>query len=402
MRDDAHRVDVMLAAAKRVAIGHGQLRIATAGDFGGQIDVLLGEVGTAFGHGLRRARTAAGLVRTRDKPEVGSEGAGADKYSLPVRKRVALAGAVSSFDATVETLATTTGAKVPKRQVEELGRRSAVDFEAYYSDTEPAVDPGTTGAVLVLTTDGKGIVMRPLALREATRKAAETATPKLSTRLSKGEKRHRKRMATVPAVYTVRPHVRTAADIMAGLRSVRAVDPNGGKRPKRPRPEHKRVWASVERSAATVIDEAFAEADRRDPQRRTTWLVVVDGAEHQLRLVKEAAAKRGVRITVVLDFIHVLEYLWKASHVFNKQGSPKAEQWVLERLARVLAGDAAQVAAGIGRSATKRHLKPRKRTPADKCAAYLSKYAAHLRYDEYLEAGLPIASGVIEGACRHL
>jgi hypothetical protein len=106
----------------------------------------------------------------------------ADKYSLPVRKRVALAGAVSSFDATVETLATTTGAKVPKRQVEELVRRSAVDFEAYYSDTEPAVDPGTTGDVLVLTTDGKGIVIRPLALREATRKTAENATPKLSTR----------------------------------------------------------------------------------------------------------------------------------------------------------------------------------------------------------------------------
>ncbi len=167
-----------------------------------------------------------------------------DKYSLPVRKRVALAGAVSSFDATVETLAKTTGAKVPKRQVEMLVGRAAVDFEAFYADTESAVDPKTTGDILVLTTDGKGIVMRAGDLREATQKAALASKPKLSTRLSKGEKRNRKRMATVAAVYTVEPHVRTADDIIAGLRSVRPTKTRGERR-KRPRAEHKRVWASV-------------------------------------------------------------------------------------------------------------------------------------------------------------
>jgi len=38
----------------------------------------------------------------------------------------------------------------------------------------------------------------------------------------------------------------------------------------------------------------------------------------------------------------------------------------------------------------------------DKCANYLLKYAEFLRYDQYLVSGLPIATGVIEGACRHL
>jgi len=325
----------------------------------------------------------------------------ADKYSLPVRQRVASVAAQSSFDATVETLSTTTGAKVPKRQVEELVRRAAIDFDAYYAETEPNVDPATTADILVLTFDGKGVVLRQEDLREATRKAAEEATPRQSTRLAKGEKRNRKRMATVAAVYTVKPHVRTADEIIAGLRSVRAVQ-SLANRAKRPRPEYKRVWASLQRSTQTVIDDAFAEASSRDPERRKTWVVVVDGAEHQLTLVKQAARRHGVDVVIVLDFIHVLEYLWKATHVFNKEGSPAAEKWVLERLARVLAGEATQVAAGIRRSATKRGIKARKRKRADKCADYLTKYAAHLRYDAYMTAGLPIASGVIEGACRHL
>ena len=324
-----------------------------------------------------------------------------DKYSLPVRKRVASLAAQSSFDATVEALATTTGALVPKRQAEQLVQRAALDFEAYYADTELNAEPSTTGNVLALTFDGKGVVMRTEDLREATRKAGKKAKPKLSTRLSKGEKRNRKRMATVAAVYAVTRYVPTATEIIAGLRSVRPVE-SPAARSGRPRPEHKRVWASLDRPAEAVIDEAFAEAVGRDPERRKAWVVVVDGAAHQLALVKAAAARYRVEVVIVLDFIHVLEYLWKASHVFNKEGSPAAEKWVLERLARVLAGEATQVAAGIRRSATKRGLKARKRKRADKCADYLSKYAAHLRYDQYLAAGLPIASGVIEGACRHL
>ena len=38
----------------------------------------------------------------------------------------------------------------------------------------------------------------------------------------------------------------------------------------------------------------------------------------------------------------------------------------------------------------------------DKCANYLSKYCAYLRDDQDLQAGYPIATGVIEGACRYV
>ena len=76
--------------------------------------------------------------------------------------------------------------------------------------------------------------------------------------------------------------------------------------------------------------------------------------------------------------------------------------WVQERLLRILRGEACLVAAGIRRSATRRKLTPDNRENVDQCADYLLNHASSLHYDECLAAGFPIATGVIEGACRHL
>lgn len=310
-----------------------------------------------------------------------------ERYSLPVRQRVAETAARTSFDATAATLKRTTGASVPKRQVEQLAQRAAQDFEAYYDQTELAVPPEKTSELMVLSFDGKGVVMRRNGLRPATRKAAENTPRKLETRLTKGEKPNRKRMAMVAAVFTVASWLRTGDDVIAGLRSVR--DADGSERPPRPRPEHKRVWASLERGAEQVIDEAFGEALSRDPERDKTWVVVVDGQKSQLDRIRSVARRRGVAPTIILDFIHALEYLWKAAPVFNKAGSPAAETWVLDRLRRLLRGQAKLVAAAIRRSATKRGLSKKQREPADKCANYLANHAAYMRYDEYSSGACP-------------
>ena len=100
--------------------------------------------------------------------------------------------------------------------------------------------------------------------------------------------------------------------------------------------------------------------------------------------------------------MHVLSYLWKAAHAFCQQGSKESEEWVQQRLLKLLSGQASSVAGGIRRSATLRGLSDTQRNPVDKCADYLLKYKAFLNYDTYLAQGFPICSGVIEGTCRHL
>ena len=130
--------------------------------------------------------------------------------------------------------------------------------------------------------------------------------------------------------------------------------------------------------------------------------MLVDGAEPQLDLVEAGAAAYGVDVTVILDIIHVVEYVWKAGRVFHREGSPELTHWAWTRVRSILEGKATRVAASMRRAATVAGFSKDTRKPVDKCADYLVKYAPYLHYDRYLAAGYPIATGVIEGACRHL
>lgn len=325
-------------------------------------------------------------------------------YSYGVHRLVAEQAAKSSFDEVVLEVGKWTGATVHKRQVEELAQAAAQDFEAFYAQRRLEVaGPGAASdaprlkQVLVITSDAKGIVVRPEDLREATRRAAAQQQHKLQKRLTRGEKRNRKRMAQVAATYTIEPFVRDAEDVLREYRPVHDVAD------RRPKPMQKRVWASVTQDPAEVIEEAFCEAERIDPEHRLSWVALVDGNRDQLRLLQQTARRHRAKVTILLDVVHVLEYLWKAAYCFCPEASRDAEAWVTDRLRLLLTGhDPSQVAAGICRSATRHGLSRKDRKAADQCAAYLKNHRAYLGYAKALRRGFPIATGVIEGACRYL
>ena len=106
----------------------------------------------------------------------------------------------------MEGLEKTTGAHVPKRQAEELVSRAALDFDAFSGQESVVLEPQESGDLMVLSVDGKGVVMRESDLRSSTQKAAQKRKQRLSSKLSKGEKKGSKRMATVAAVYTIEPN----------------------------------------------------------------------------------------------------------------------------------------------------------------------------------------------------
>jgi hypothetical protein len=131
-------------------------------------------------------------------------------------------------------------------------------------------------------------------------------------------------------------------------------------------------------------------------------VVLVDGDCHQFACIQAAASRCQVSVTVVMDLIHVLEYLWHAARAFYPGDAEAAEVWVQTRALKVLQGQAQEVAKGMRLSATLRELSATKREAVDTCADYLLNRQSCLRYDLFLEQGFPIATGVIEGACRHL
>lgn len=322
-----------------------------------------------------------------------------DSFSHGIRRAVAIEAARGSFDEACASVERMTGVEIGKRQAEELSRKAAQDFYAFYAQGSTAETLAAVKAfpLQILSVDGKGIVMRHEDLREATRIKAEGTEHKLNKRISRGEKRNAKRMATVAALYSIDEFMRRPEQIANGLSPTRLM---GQVKP--PRPVAKRVWASLEREQDQVIDDLITAASERDPDRRKRWVCLVDGDRKQLRRLRLAAKKQGAEITVVLDVIHVIEYLWKAARVFHEETSSKCEAWVTERLLEILRGKSSHVAAGMRRSATLRGIPSIQRKPVDTCAGYLLNNAPYLRYHEYLAAGFPIATGVIEGACRHL
>ncbi|HTW97431.1 MAG TPA: ISKra4 family transposase [Acidimicrobiales bacterium] len=313
-------------------------------------------------------------------------------HSHGLNELVAIEASRDSYEEAQGAIERSTGVKLGKRQVEELARRAATDVDAFYDNCsrEPAKDADA----LVISVDGKGIVMRPDALRPPTKKAAATARHKLETRLTRGEKKDRKRMAELAVVYDCAPVERSPDDILA-----RSSDD-----PKAPAPVAAAKWltASVVKDAKEVIKEAFDEAERRDPKHARPVVALVDGNNHQIDRIKAEAKKRNLDVTIVVDLIHVLEYLWGAARCYFSEADPAGERFVAEKARAVLEGKAGIVAGAIARKATMLGLSAEARKKADECAIYLKRKQPYLDYPTALAHGWPIATGVIEGACAHL
>ena len=158
----------------------------------------------------------------------------------------------------------------------------------------------------------------------------------------------------------------------------------------------------MEHPAAETIKAAFNQAKARDPHHTRCWIVLVDGAAHQIELVKTEAKRRRTPVTIIVDFIHVIEYLWKAAWCLYKSGQVEAEEFVAAYGREILAGRALEAAAQLERAATDAGLNPDQRGGINDAISYLTGKAPYLAYDKALAHGWPIATGVIEGACRHL
>jgi hypothetical protein len=313
-------------------------------------------------------------------------------HSHGLRELAAIEATRGSYEEAQAAICRATGVELGKRQVEELAARAAVDVEDFYDEAKP--QPAPDSDALVISVDGKGIVMRPGELREATKKAAEAARHKLQDRLCRGEKKDRKRMAELAVVYDCPPVARSPAEVMARSRDA----------PKVPAPVAKAKWltASVAADAKEVIAAAFGEAERRDPEHRRPWVALVDGNCHQIDRIKAEARRRNIDITILVDWIHVVEYIWAAARCFYAEADPDGEAFVAEKALAVLEGKAGIVAGAIGRKATMLGLDDKAREKADECARYLKNKKPYLDYPKALAAGRPIATGAVEGAVRYL
>lgn len=303
-------------------------------------------------------------------------------YSYECQRRLIRGAICGPFDEAIALVAEMTGLTVPKRSAEQIVRDAAVDFDAFYTErSQTEVKPGRD-EILVGAIDCKGIPMvRPeRALRVVRR--------------GKGEKANKKRMATVAAVHSQAPVIRTPQEVLSSLFATG----ERSERPKRTPPHHKRVWASLTADKDTFINSVKAEMLKRDPRHRRTWVIVTDGE----RALQRRVCTTFTDVTLILDLLHVLEKIWKAAHALHPEGSREAEQFVYERAQRILDGQVSQVIKGLRLIATKRKLTATKAKTLQEVASYLHSNRERMKYNLYLAKGWPIASGSVEGACKNL
>ena len=341
-------------------------------------------------------------------------------YSWRLQQLAVMFARDGAYELAREFLAAATGITVGKRQVEEMVAGAAADVAAFYDaggpagqGQQPGPEPGVPGGQpgqpeeekplpLALSADGKGVAMRPES-RRARAKAPQERVKNFGQRPGTGEKGH-KRIAEVACVFDVIPRPRTPEQVMAGHHGGQGGTGSQAEDKPAPQAVDRRYAVDIAADRSATISWLFDEGERRDPGHGRDWIALVDGDNHQINLVQAEAAARGItRLVILIDLIHVLEYLWKAAWAFCEPRDPAIETWTITQATAILGGRAADVIAEIRRLAAEHP--PEKTEHAKnirKTLAYLQAKLPYLDYPKALAAGWPVATGVIEGACRHL
>jgi hypothetical protein len=317
-------------------------------------------------------------------------------YSWQLQQLAVLFAQCGSYEQAREFVAAATGVKVGKRQLEQVTGEACADAPGFYPALAGQREPERPGPglPLVISADGKGVAMRPQARRRRT-VAPGRRVRNFEKRRGTGEKTGCMRMAQAGCVFDADPVPRTPEQVMAS-------GAGGGTEA----PRALRCWyaADIAADREHITGEVFQEAARRDPGHARPWIALVDGDNHQIRLFQGAAAARGVTVTIIIDFIHVLEYLWKAAWCFHAPRDPAMEDWVTAQGLDILHGRVPQVISRISDLAAAHPPRPGSEHAKiiRKTLSYLGNKQPYLDYPRALAAGWPIATGVIEGACRHL
>lgn len=279
--------------------------------------------------------------------------------------------------------------------LERMNRQMSRQVDAFHDGQLPPA-PESEGEIVVQTADHKGVPLQHAADR-TTAADHDAEAPR---------RKNRKRMATLGGVYTIDRYERTPEQVTEAL----FADPGSPRDktlPPRPRPQNKRLRASLPHvnalgeeidGTAAVFGWMAEEVAARNPENRKTVVFVTDGEEN-LRTTRDAL-QEGVAMVDVLDLLHVTPRLWRAGHLFG-YGEADRESFVRARVLRILRGEVRSVVRGLRQMATNK-LTGKSRRELLRICNYFETNADRMRYDEYLASGYPIASGVIEGACRNV
>ena len=293
-----------------------------------------------------------------------------------------------------KTLGIDVKSSLAHRRVGKLG-----DYVEDFNEQREAVQAEDEKEILVALADGKGVPSRSsfeqrahdeLGIPLPRRPTPQKDYPKSKYCHVLGDRKTQRAIAG--AFYSIETNVRTVQDVLQGQSQVPI--------------SNKRLWAEmnligqeeVSRGVQRVFESLAAERTQRDPQGKKTLVCLMDGDRHLWSLQQEYFPDA----IAVLDLFHVMEYLWLASHCFHRESSLEAERWVERHLNMLLENKVDCVRGLLQRAINGKSLNKTKLEHLAKVYRDFSTNRERMQYGDYLAAGYPIGSGVIEGACKHV
>lgn len=309
-------------------------------------------------------------------------GLGSDCYSDFLREVHEEISMYVPYEKTEQLLGRLLGMQLSKRALQQFVVADAPDVESYYEQQEP---PAATdeASILVIQADGKGVPMvRPSGTGQ-------------KVRLRRGEARSRKKIANVTALYTIKAAPRMPEEVLRSLLGHEEGEEVPSWSSERHRPQNKQLWATLA-SKQSALERLTRQVHKREGAHIHERVILCDGDQHLQRCLQQTFPN----FTLILDFIHVYEHLWKAANALYGEGNEARLAWVIEQTRLLLSNRATQLIDHL-RAVRATCARSSKQKQLNKVANYLEKNKAFIQYATYLQNGWPIASGVIEGACRH-
>ncbi len=308
---------------------------------------------------------------------------GSDRYSDFLREMSEYLGVYMAYSKVIDVEDRFLGLNLSTRVLQQVIATDAADVEAFYAQ-KPAPSADEEAEILVLQADGKGVPM-----------VLETPVePKV--RLGKGQKRGHKKEAIVTAVYTIACAPRTSEEVVASFFHQDQDSALQTTSSKRPKPQHKHIWATLD-GKDVALDRLAKQVVPRQGNHILHKVALCDGCE----ALQSRIEARFPDFNLVLDFIHPNEYLWKVANSLLGETNEQRIEWVADRTLQMLSGETEQIIAEFRNLAQDVQYTSAQREKLIKTANYFERNLSYMDYPTYLSKGWPIASGVIEGACRH-
>lgn len=318
---------------------------------------------------------------------VGSQYPLDESLSLPrrsfsdwVQERVSELSLLMPYEAATDLFSNWLGLILPKRSLEQINGEHSEYMRSYY-EAPRIPEIGADDTILVVSADGKGIPM------------TREDSPPPEARRGRGTKKTAKKEATVTAIYTIAPYQRNPDDIIRAL--LASHDTDEASKKSRPKPNAKLLFGTLD-GQETAFEQLGEQVKQREQAQLRHYVALTDGNRGLKHRVQEDLPK----FTLIVDIIHVSEYLWEVANTLWGETDVMREVWMQDALRCVLDDDLDTLLHHLACQLP--YLSPAKQKILDKVGKYLRNNRQHMAYQSYLAQGYPIGTGVIEGACRHL